>query len=86
MDTKIELMSVYEDNISGFKGIAIGITQWAWGCITIGLSPKGLDKDGKIRETEWFDEDRLILVGFAADPPTEVTGGPEHMGPGKVNR
>ena len=80
---------VYKDQVTGIEGIAIGATIWAYGCVTVGLARKGLDKEGKIYETEWFDEDRLILVpdkpAYESSVKT-LTGGPENMGPGEVNR
>ena len=51
-----------KDIITGFEGIAIGCTLWLTGCVSVGIQPKA-DKDGKKTEVEWFDENRIDVVG-----------------------
>jgi len=60
-DKKIKLGYRYSDVISDFEGIATGYTVWISGCHTVGLDP-GIDKDGKLQETQWFDVNRLIEI------------------------
>ena len=76
----IQLGSRVKDKISGFSGIAIGRTQWQWGCDRILIKPETLH-EGKTIEAEWFDEPQVELVEEAkpdmipkiADKP----GGPQ---------
>ena len=59
---KFELNTYVKDNVSGFPGIILGRTEHSTGCIQYGVSPEDLDKDGKLKEWEWFDEIRLEFV------------------------
>ena len=49
----------FEDKITGFKGIAVGFTEYISGCNQVLLSPR-VDKEGKHQSGCWFDEQRLI--------------------------
>ena len=60
------------DRITGFKGKIVAITKWQNGCIRLGVKPV-VGEDGKIIDTEWFDEVDLILV---EDVITKGPGGP----------
>lgn len=55
---KIELGKTYTDKISGFKGVATGHVTYITGCNQVLLGPK-IGKDGKIPDSQWFDEQRL---------------------------
>lgn len=60
----IKLGNKYYDQITGFVGIATGKVKYISGCNQVLLAP-GVDKDGKIQESMWFDEQRLVKVeGF----------------------
>lgn len=78
--TRAELGGVMRDRITGFRGTVIGRTEWLTGCATVALQPR-VDKDGKVPDPEWFDENRLETVELAAAagqmalPMTEA-GGP----------
>ena len=81
IDLEIELGNKYRDMVSGFTGIATGLTMWLSGCDTVGLNP-GIDKDGKLMETQWFDinrvkkfEEKVVTVNKERPP-----GGP-HITP-----
>jgi len=54
-----ELGDQVKDSVSGFKGIAIGITLFLHGCTRVGVQPR-ITKDGKLPSAEWFDEPQLI--------------------------
>lgn len=56
---EIKLGQTVKDTITGFEGIVIGRATYLTGCTQCIVVPKGLDKDGKRREGEWFDEQRL---------------------------
>jgi hypothetical protein len=69
--------------INGFEGIVTGRTEYINGCIQYLVAPTTLDKEGKIMEGQWIDEQNLVLVEAQVmeDPfkgTTKATaGGPE---------
>ena len=76
----IQLGTRVRDNLTGFEGIAVGRTEWQYGCTRIGIEPTEL-RDGKPIDVQWFDEQRVEAVGekakaepSAARPPL---GGPQ---------
>lgn len=56
----IELGKFVTDKITGFQGFAAGHATYLTGCSQILVTPK-VDKDGKVQESHWFDEQRLIV-------------------------
>jgi hypothetical protein len=54
----IELGIYAEDVISGFKGYITGRVTYITGCDQYLLSPR-IDKDGKVADTRWVDENRI---------------------------
>jgi hypothetical protein len=77
----IELGDRVKDKISGLSGIAVGITNYLYGCRRISVQPEQA-KDGK--PAEWFtvDEPQLDLVkkcvvaGRVVQAPEELPHGP----------
>jgi hypothetical protein len=72
------------DKFTGFDGIAIGECRYLTGCNRIGILPTVLDKDGKSRDSEWFDIGRVEIVvaeGVHADDPSGKKGGPGGFDP-----
>ena len=57
---KIKLGKKYKDPITGFEGTAIARIEYLWGCVQFELRPFGVDQAGKIKESAWFDESRLV--------------------------
>jgi hypothetical protein len=57
----IELGREYKDKISGFRGVCTGRCNYISGCDQALLSAPS--KDGKLGEANWFDIQRLELVG-----------------------
>jgi len=49
------------DKITGFKGICTGRVCYLTGCDQALLQP-GVDKDGKVVDSAWFDIQRLEYV------------------------
>ena len=49
------------DKVTGFKGVIDSIAFDLYGCIQASLKPD-IDKDGKIRESYWFDIARLRIT------------------------
>jgi len=60
------------DKVTGFTGIIIGRSEFLSGCNTYGLAPR-VGKDGNRIDTEWFDEDRIGIVGSGISK-LEITG------------
>lgn len=76
---KFELGETLKDIITGFHGVVMGRTQYATGCNHYGLVSRDLDKDGKPKDWQWFDESRLVSVPKAGKVKfnlTKPTGGP----------
>ena len=74
----VDLGDKVKDPLSGFEGIVFGHAYWLNGCIRTGVSPK-LDKDGKIQETQWFDDPQLELIKKKKVKKGKGdTGGPGH--------
>lgn len=72
MSEKIELGDRVRDKITGLKGIAIGVTNWLFGCRRFCVQPEE-SKDGKPLETFVVDEPQLEIVKKGVVlPPTPV--------------
>ena len=79
---KIKLGSRVQDIYTGFEGMAVAKTEWLNGCVRIGIQPTELDKDGKIQEEVWFDEQQVKVVKktqpvYKAQVKVERPGGPQ---------
>ena len=48
--------------IHGFEGIYTAFAKYKTGCDKIQVTPTDLDKDGKVREPEWFDLENIEVV------------------------
>jgi hypothetical protein len=58
----IKLGQKYKDKITGFEGIATGFVKYISGCNQALLAPQ-VGSDGALRESQWFDEQRLDATG-----------------------
>lgn len=74
METKINLGDEVVDTISGFKGVAIGRTEWLHGCTRINVQPK-VKKDGTMIEGASFDEPQLKVTKKKKVKRETETGG-----------
>ena len=50
-----------KDKITGFTGIVTARINYLTGCDRYAVTPP-VDKDGKVRDGEWFDEGRLMIL------------------------
>ena len=77
----IVLGSKVRDTLTGFSGVAVGRTEWMFGCARVGIEPEEL-KDGKPIETQWFDEQRIEVIKAEEPQISEnnsaTTGGPKN--------
>ena len=79
---KFKLGTKAVDTVSGFEGTIIARNEWLNGCIQYCLKPV-VDKDGKLLEGEWFDENQ-VKVRVTAGSGAKVrrpTGGPQKDAP-----
>jgi len=60
---KYELGTVLRDLVTGFKGVAMGRTQYYTGCNHYGLISQKMTEKGKPNEWQWLDESRLGPTG-----------------------
>lgn len=58
----IKLGDLVKDMVTGFTGIATSHTEYLYGCVHIGITSRGLDKEGIPIGALNFDEQRVILV------------------------
>jgi hypothetical protein len=71
------------DTITSFTGTITGIAFYLNGCIQCAVVPS-VDKDGKIIDTEWFDQQQLEIVtpeSKRATPKIGPNGGPQRDAP-----
>ncbi len=74
---KINLGDKVKDTVTGFTGIAIGETLWLNGCTRFVVQPEGVNKDGKVFETESIDENQLVVLkAKKVKEGQHETGGP----------
>ncbi len=50
-----------QDRVTGFGGVCSSIFFDLYGCVQALVTP-GLDKDGKFRDSVWFDTKRLVVL------------------------
>ncbi len=58
----IKLGSLVKDSITGFTGIAIGRTEFGFGCIHIRIQAQGLTKEGDPIPVHSFDDQRVEVL------------------------
>jgi len=56
----MELGITVQDKITGFKGIVTGYVKYITGCNQALVSPQ-VDATGALKESHWFDEQRLVI-------------------------
>ena len=73
-----------QDRITGIKGVVTSVCFDLFGCVQATIYP-GADKDGKIRDVQWYDVSRLKVLkdkpvmarpNFVAGPQAEGKQGP----------
>ena len=74
--TQIKLGDRVKDKITGLKGIAIGATDWLYGCRRICVQPEEA-KDGKPAESFHVNEPQLELIKERVIVPPIKTAEPK---------
>lgn len=71
------------DRVTGFSGVVATVSFDLYGCIQAVVNP-GVDNDGKLRDSQWFDVNRLHVLnpepvmdrpGFEWTPASIAAGG-----------
>lgn len=57
--SKMKLGQTAKHTRSGFEGIVTALSQYLTGCDRVEITPFGLDKDGRPKTSEWFDESEI---------------------------
>lgn len=78
-----------KDIITGFNGVITGRCDHITGCNTYGINPQKLDSNGKPIEAQWFDENRLKVIGkgitLEEDEDNEMVSGADNINPDGSN-
>ena len=75
------------DTINGFTGLTTGRLEYLNGCRQFLVKPEALDKDGKLVDGVWMDEQNLILDKSAIMPdPFAASKAPKRGGPDRSER
>ncbi len=78
---KFKLGAKARDTVTGFEGIITGRNEWLNGCRQYCIKPP-VDKDGKILDGEWIDEQQLEVVRKSTKlTVVKPTGGPQKDAP-----
>jgi hypothetical protein len=65
-----------KDTVSGFIGVAVATHHYLHGCVRVTLQPP-IDKEGKLPESQNFDEPQLTILDEVVQVGDRSTGGPE---------
>lgn len=83
---KFNLGDVLRDKVTGFAGVVMARSDYFTGCRHYALQAQKVNKDGKVPDWEWLDEQRLEkasgkVVSFATPAKTKRSGGPSQNPP-----
>jgi hypothetical protein len=76
----IVLGSEVRDSITGFTGRVVSRIEYITGCIQYGVAPP-VKADGALPSTEYFDAQRLAIIGDPIAQASRPTGGPQRDAP-----
>ena len=62
IDHKYDIGDMLEDKVTGYKGVVMGITYYATGCVHYALQSRIIGRDDKLPEWQWMDETRLDRI------------------------
>ena len=82
---EVRLGQMGRDKITGYEGIVMAKSQYLTGCDMILLAPVTLDKEGKRKEGEWFDDVRVEPIGTSVLELRKPTAAPVEK-PGRDER
>jgi hypothetical protein len=64
-----------EDNVTGFRGIVVGVIEYFNGCIQYGIRPRKMNNDGTYPDLVWRDDVNCKVIGDGIVPTPRPTGG-----------
>ena len=83
---RISFGAVVKDSVTGFKGTVVARAEFITGCVQYEVVPS-VDKDGKMTDSYWIDENRLEIVRAAKKViAKKATGGPQNRPPSASRR
>jgi hypothetical protein len=88
-DNEVKVGDRVKDRLTGFAGIAFGITEYLAGCRRIHIQPEKLKTDGTVHEYATFDEPMVEVIKARAmlvkeeTSKTKKDGGPSYLNPAK---
>jgi len=68
-----------KDRVTGFEGVVTSISFDLYGCVQAIVHP-GMDKDGKMLDSHWFDVARLRMSNKLVMKPPDFGFGPQAEG------
>ena len=75
MNHKIELGQKVRCKVTGFEGIATSRVEFLNGCVQYCVKPKMNEKDKKMPDGEFIDQQQLEVVKGGVEIQQEPTGG-----------
>ncbi len=72
----VQLGNVVRDNISGFQGVAVCLSNWLNGCQRVTIQPQTLKEDGSILDNHTCDAEQVEVIEGGALFGSSATGGP----------
>lgn len=71
-----------KDRITGFTGVVTGHVNYLTGCSQVLVQPPGVNSDGNVVESRWFDIQRCeVLPGEALTFDNSATPGSDRAAP-----
>ena len=71
------------DKVTGWEGVLTGRATYLYGCTQYVITATELDKDGKLRDGEWFDEGRIELLSEKQGIDPASVRGAKNGGPNR---
>ena len=65
-----------KDNITGFTGIIVAVTEWLNGCIRVMIQPQEM-REGKPIDAHSFDIEQITVLEQTIPEPAKNAGGPK---------
>jgi hypothetical protein len=81
INSEIQLGDRVKDTTTGFTGIAGAHALYRFGCAQFLVTPEKIKEDGSLLDSQWFDEQRIVLVDKLAKAPAPPSGGPQANAP-----
>lgn len=77
----VQLRDVVEDQITGYTGMVVAITEYVNGCRSCAVQKPELDEKGVPHKWQWFDQQQLTIKETTIPIEEESSGGPHEAPP-----